>query len=95
VSGILILQNTVAITSANNSCYIQVLGGTTGTTAISTSQFVSLPINATIGQFFAVPFMGYSATTGNQQIVVKIQGNSATSVASVVNTTQMTISYNS
>jgi len=95
VSGILILQNTLAITSSNNSCNIQVFGGTTGTTAISTSQFVSLPINATVGQFFCVPFTGYSAVAGNQQIVVKIQGNSATSVASVVNTTQMTISYNS
>jgi len=95
VSGILILQNTVAITSANNSCNIQVFGGTTGTTLISPSQFVSLPINATIGQYFCVPFSGYSIVAGVQQIVVKIQGNSATSVATVVNTTQMKISYNS
>jgi len=95
VSGILILQNTVAITSLNNSCNIQVFGGTTGITLISPSQFVSLPINASTGQYFCVPFSGYSSVAGVQQIVVKIQGNSATSVATVVNTTQMKISYNS
>jgi autotransporter family porin len=95
VSGILMFQNSVGITSSNNLFTVNVYGGSAGATSISQTQQLSLPINATVGQFFAIPFMGYTTTTGTNAITVKITGNSGTSVGSIIGTSQMTISYNS
>jgi len=94
VSGILVFLISATIAAANSSIIINVLGGSTGATSISTTQLASIPIGTLAGQYFAIPFKGYSATTGIQQVSVKIQGSSVSSVATLQNTSQMTLSYN-
>ena len=94
VSGQLVFSITATITSANSLVQVQVFGGSTGATLISTTQQSSIPIGTIAGQFYIVPFSGSSSVSGTQQIVVKIQGNSATSVATLQNTSQMAVFYN-
>lgn len=97
VGGTLNFTITATITTANNQLTISVFGGSTGTTIINgaTGQITSIPVGLIGGNGFSVPFMGYSSTTGTQQIVVKIQGNSATSVATLQTSSQILVSYNS
>ena len=94
VTGNLIFQNSVAITSTNNSFQVRVFGGSTGATQISQTQVVSLPINATNSQFFVIPFLASSTATGSHILTVKILGNSSSSVGAIVGTSQMIVTYN-